>query len=126
MAVLSTEDESFFANLLLPQSDRPRDALCTDDFVEDPSDDVNMSCSLKGIHFTTITAPRPTNARPKHFREMMACKNKCISNRLAQSVKKIIDANIRGTLPVGARFILDSRVVFLNKERYKNAANTFG
>ena len=48
---------------------------------------------------------------------MLACGNKRLGRRLLQSIGKFANAASTGQLPAEARFILDSRLVFLRKKR---------
>ena len=86
-------------------------------FEENLNEDQVVVNSLKGVRFKALSAPGPTGARPEHLRELLECGNKRTARALASSVSAFVDAAIRGKLVEEARFILDSRLVFLKKKR---------
>ena len=116
---LSAEEETQFADLLLPRSSRPDTALSSPLPISEPDENHEIKYSLKGIHFKALSAPGPSGARPEHMRELLATRNKRVSQKLIQSIGRLVDVATKGELPDGARFLLDSRLVFLRKKRGK-------
>ena len=97
----------------------PDSALSVPLIAAEDLEDHEVMHSLKGIHFKALSAPGPSGARPEHLRELLACPNKRVSRRLVGSLSNFVDVATRGKLIKEARFILDSRVVYLRK---KNSA----
>ena len=119
LASLTAEEEKHFADLLLPRSIRPDSALSGPLSPLEPDENSEIKYSLKGVHFKALSALGPSGARPEHLRELLATKNKRVSQRLAQSIGRLVDVASKGELPDGASFVLDSRLVFIMKKRGK-------
>ena len=117
LAELTPEEERKYAEELLPRSEKPELALSggPDGSVEVENDDAN--CNLKGVRFKALSALGPSGARPEHLRELLSCGNKRIARNLLIEVGKFINVAAQGRLPDSARFILDSRVVYIRKKR---------
>ena len=116
VATLSVEEETKYAEELLPCSSHPDSALSVPLIAAEDLEEHEVMHSLKGIHFKALSAPGPSGARPEHLRELLACPNKRVSRRLVGSLSNFVDAATRGKLIKEARFILDSRVVYLRKK----------
>lgn len=109
LVMLSREDELKYVGELLPCSTRPG--------VPDLPENHEVEYSLKGVRFKVLSAPGPSGARPEHLREMLSCPNKRTARRMVGSVSKFVDIAQRGRLPTQARFILDSRLIYLRKNK---------
>ena len=115
--MLSREDELKYVGELLPCSTRPGGALYGEGVFPDLPEDHEGVYSLKGVRFKALSAPGPSGARPEHLREMLNCLNKRTTRRMVGSVSKFVDIAQRGRLPTQARFILDSRLIYLRKKQ---------
>ena len=71
---------------------------------------------MKGIHFAALSAPGLTGARPEHYKEALANPRRIIRNALFKSLDYVINTATRGDLPEAARWILESRLVYLKKK----------
>ena len=63
-----------------------------------------------------MSAAGPSGMRPEHLREMVAVRDKRCAQTLLGSLVKFVGAATQGNLPEAARWILDSRLVFLAKK----------
>ena len=57
------------------------------------------------------------HARPEHLREFVAVRDRKIASRLIRAISKLIEVGISGHLCTEARWILNSRLVFLKKKK---------
>ena len=122
LADLTPEEEEAFAGELLPQSVRPMEALSGGIGVAEIDEvgaETELGYGLKGVRFKTLSAPGPSGARPEHLKELLACGNKRVAREFARNIGKFVAATSEGHLPEEARFILDSRLVYLRKKHGK-------
>ena len=73
------------------------------------------SHALRGVLFPALSAAGPSGMRPEHLKEALMVRNRATHKRLLRAVAKLGDLGGAGELPDEARWILDSRVVFLKK-----------
>ena len=119
LANLTPEEEEAYADELLPQSVRPSEALSGGigvDEIDEPNAESEFGYGLKGVRFKALSAPGPSGARPEHLKELLACGNKRVAREFARNIGKFVVAASEGHLPDEARFILDSRLVYLRKK----------
>ena len=118
VAELSAEEQRKWVEELLPSSTRPD--LAHSEPPAPPADsDAGPSAAgkaLDGVRFGALSAPGPTGARPEHLQEAIACKPRAAGMKLARAVSALHAAAQDGHLPACARWILDSRLVFLRKK----------
>ena len=122
LAILTPEEEEAYAEELLPQSVRPSEALSGGiggDQINQVSAEKELGYGLKGVRFKALSAPGPSGARPEQLKELLACGNKRVAREFARNVGKFVAAASEGHLPAEARFILDSRLVYLRKKHGK-------
>ena len=122
LADVTREEEEAFAGELLPQSVRPMEALSGGIGVEEIDEvgaEIELGYGLKGVRFKALSAPGPSGARPEHLKELLACGNKRVAREFARNIGKFVAAASGGHLPEEARFILDSRLVYLRKKHGK-------
>ena len=84
---------------------------------ENPDEEHVVVNNSEGVRFKALLAPGLSGDRPEHLRELFDCGNKRAARVFANSVSEFVDAAIRGKLVEEARFIFDSRLVFLKKKR---------
>ena len=72
--------------------------------------------TLAGVRFPALSAAGPSGARPEHLREALAIRKRPLANRLLRAVGELIDAASSGALPECGRWLLSSRLVFLQKK----------
>ena len=71
---------------------------------------------MNGIRFSALSAPGPSGARPEHFKEALSNPKRQVQSALSKSIDDVVNTAIRGDLPDVARWILDSRLVYLKKK----------
>ena len=71
--------------------------------------------ALGGVHFRAMSGPGPSGARPEHLREMLSVRRRAVVNRLLRKISELVERASSGALPDSARWLLDSRLVFLRK-----------
>ena len=72
--------------------------------------------ALKGVRFRAMTGPGPSGARPEHLRELIAVRDRRCSGAMLAAIGKLVEVATAGKLCEAARWILDSRLVFLAKK----------
>ena len=82
-----------------------------------PAEQPGGHAPLAGVRFRACSAPGPSGARPEHLRELVACRDRRASARLQRAVGLLCDQAAAGALCEGARWLLESRLVFLRKKR---------
>ena len=120
VAAFSQHDELQWSNTLLPQSGSSHSAVfsqvASDVHMRDEDVDSqprHLRSSMSGIRFPALSAAGPSGARPEHLKEMLAIRQRCVANSLYKAVAQMRSAGESGSLPDSARWILDSRLVFL-------------
>ena len=63
-----------------------------------------------------MSAAGPTGARPEHLRELLAVRRRRTANSLLASIRDFVATAVDEDLPDAARWILDSRLVYLRKK----------
>ena len=58
----------------------------------------------------------PSNCRHEHIKELLSVRKHALRRRLFKLLERAIERALEGTLPDAARWILDTSVVFLEKE----------
>ena len=120
MADLDDAAQLSWGSTLLPRSTRPCAALASpEDTPEPPSlpDQHGSRAALRGVSFRAMSGAGPSGMRPEHLREMTAVRDRRISGSLLAAIDKFVDAAISGELCDAAKWILDSRLVFLRKKK---------
>ena len=119
-ADLDEEAQIHWGTTLLPCSSRPAEALAPASDISTAvaeEDEAAPKYALKGVRFRAMSAAGPSGARPEHLRELVAVRDRRVSNALLSAIGKFASAAAAGELPGAARWILDSRLVFLRKKR---------
>ena len=119
-ADLTLEQQKDWAEKLLPRSadgDRALDGstIIIPDGVQEGNDS-NRRPVMKGIRFSVLSAPGPSGARPEYLKEALHTPRRQVVSQLLTSLSVVVDAATNGTLPDAARWILDSRLVYLQKK----------
>ena len=120
VAALSEEEQLAWARKLLPNSASLLGALFSGDSGEEEDQVGERTFCMQGIRFTALSAPGPSGARPEHFKEALANPRRQVRSALSKSIDDVVNMAMRGDLPDVARWILDSRLVYLKKK----ASNT--
>ena len=119
-ADLSTEDQKAWAEKLLPCSvDAQRALNVVAPALVDDGEEANLQRRvpvMKGIRFSALSAPGPSGARPEHLKEALHVPRRQIATSLLSSLSLVVEAAINGTLPDAAKWILESRLVYLQKK----------
>ena len=63
-----------------------------------------------------MSGPGPSGARPEHLRELIAVRDRRCSGAMLAAIGKLVEVATAGKLCEAARWILDSRLVFLAKK----------
>ena len=100
---------------LLPTSTRPAVARAVASEAPE-SEESPRGYVLAGVHFRAMSAPGPSGARPEHLREFVAVRDRRIASRLIRAISTFVDVASTGQLCPDARWILNSRLVFLKKK----------
>ena len=120
MADLDEAAQLAWSATLLPCSTRPAAALAPPDGPAAPAapeaEGRAAGYALRGVRFRAMSAPGPSGMRPEHLRELVAVRDRRTASRLLASISKFVDAAIAGELCDAARWILDSRLVYLRKK----------
>ena len=69
------------------------------------------------MRFRACSGPGPSGARPEHLRELSACRDRRAASRLLRAIAVFSEEATSGRLCAEARWILESRLVFLRKKR---------
>ena len=123
--VMSDATQKFWAEQLLPQSQRPDSALSG--FCANPTDSVTNPDNemfgtdasdhpLRGIRFAALSAPGPSGARAVHIQEALQIKSRTVTSKLLKALRGLQSMASRGALPVACTWILRSRLIFLKKK----------
>ena len=116
---LDASSQTQWGARLLPRSTRPAEALSSEATMpEGPmmEEDSPARSALRGVRFRAMSAAGPSGARPEHLRELVAVRDRRIANALLAAIDKFVKAAIGGELPDASRWLLNSRVVFLEKK----------
>eukprot|EP00973_Karenia_brevis_P012160 1650100-Karenia_brevis.AAC.1 len=118
MADLNDDQQRLWASKLLPCSDRPDQAHAghgteTSDELEDSG---SWTKSLTGVKFSALSAPGHSGARPEHLMDAITVKPRMAASQLGRALARLHATARNGGLPTSARWILDSRLVFLRKK----------
>jgi hypothetical protein len=120
---LSPEQQRHWAGKLLPRAVHPAPAVVgpAQEGIR-PQAESQVSPNgqgsespLKGIRFAPMTAPGPSGRRSEHVRELLSVRKRSVANRLLRLLGDAIRADLEGTFPSAARWILGSGVTFLEK-----------
>ena len=68
-----------------------------------------------GVRFPSLSVAWASGSRPEHLCEALMAKRRSVTNRLLRAVADLSQAGGAGKLPTSARWLLDSRLVFLRK-----------
>ncbi len=71
---------------------------------------------LRGVRFAALKAPGRSGTRPEHLSEILGVKRKRVANRALRALGKVLDVIERGMLVEEARWITDTRSMFLEKK----------
>ena len=82
-----------------------------------PADESATKAALKGVRLRAMSAAGPSGARPEHLRELVAVRDRRVANTILAAISKFVSAAMAGELADAARWILDSRLVFLGKKK---------
>ena len=121
-AELSAEEQLFWSTALLPSSSRPAAALAPQPRPAPADQDANTEradrpvSALRGVRFRVMSAPGPSGARPEHLRELVAVRDRRVAAQLLGAIGRLHEAAATGELCAAARWLLDSRLVFLRKK----------
>ena len=63
-----------------------------------------------------MSAAGPSGMRPEHLRELVAVRDRRVANALLAAIGRFVEAAATGALCDAARWILESRVIFLRKK----------
>ena len=134
-AELTSVDQRRWAGQLLPPSRLPPDQACAGtapaaplsgaagvDIGDGSSAASHASASLwgqalQGVRFAALSAPGPSGMRPEHLREALLAGRRSSVNRLLKAIAEVGARGRSGALPLSARWLVDSQVVFLRKPR---------
>ena len=72
---------------------------------------------LSGVHFAPMSGAGPTGMRPEHLKEMVGIRMRRCANRFLKSVGEFAVQAAGGSLGAHARWILDSRLVYIKKKK---------
>jgi len=121
VAEFDPEEQRRWAARLLPSSERPETASVAAS-ATDPAEPGRVGAAsagakaFEGVHFAPLSAPGPSGARPEHIRDAMAARPRHFSSQVAGAVAELHAAAAAGGLPECARWMLESRLVFLRKK----------
>eukprot|EP00973_Karenia_brevis_P052651 7314478-Karenia_brevis.AAC.1 len=93
---------------------RDRDPLPRSATVDESSPQV-VEHPLQGVRFSAMTAPGPTGTRPEHASDCFAVRKKRLVTRFKRALLKVQEMEEKGLLPNHARWLLRTRLVFLEK-----------
>ena len=117
VAELDEQQQAEWGRKLLPPSIRPETSRAPTVVREaEEAEEGLRGYALAGVHFRAMSAPGPSGARPEHLREFVAVRDRRIASRLTRAIGKFVDVSSSGQLCPDARWILDSRLVFLKKK----------
>ena len=124
VADLSQEDSLRWAEQLLPRSTGagaiavpPRTGDEEDDDAETSAQRLDKAVeSLRKLRFGPRTAPGPTGLRPEHLRELAGAQRHGAGRRFIRAMARMAIAATEGRLAAEARWILDSKLVWLKKK----------
>ena len=63
-----------------------------------------------------MSALGPSGARPEHIRELVAVRDRRVAAQLLGAIRRLHEVAATGELCAAARWLLDSRLVFLRKK----------
>ena len=72
--------------------------------------------ALCGVRFRAMSALGPSGARPEHLRELVAVRDRRVAAQLLGAIGRLHEVAAKGELCAAARWLLDSRLVFLRKK----------
>lgn len=120
LAILSEDDQMSWGLKLLPRSLTPEKALTGDIYGGVDADSESSALegrALAGVRFRALSAPGPSGFRPEHLRELTAVRDRRSARVLFAAIAKFIGIAAAGRLCREARWILDSRLVYLRKKK---------
>ena len=117
------EETEEHARVLLPRSTAPEIALSSAPeperatLLEDsdtPASQHDVS-PLRGVRYSALTGPGPSGMRPEHAREMLSIRRRPLVGRAWRALSRFQELARLGQLPQSARWVLRTRLVFLEK-----------
>ena len=118
LAELTEVDQERWAHKLLPRSTYPDAVISSspNNGADDSETSVLEGRALAGVRFRALSAPGPSGFRPEHLRELIAIRDRRCTGALFVSIASFIGVAIAGKLCKEARWILDSRLIYLRKK----------
>ena len=119
-AQLSTEEQEAWARKLLPNTERidgtQRQEAGGSNAAPNSVTVASTKKVLDGVRFAALSAPGPSGARPEHLKECLFGRARGAASQVRKAVAEFYEAAANGALADSARWILDSRLVFLKKK----------
>ena len=118
-ADLDAAAQQYWVARLLPKSVRPAQAVSSRadaPTLDLPEPESSSKTALRGVRFRALSGAGPSGARPEHLRELVAVRDRRVSNSLLGALDNFVAAASKGDLPDAARWVLSSRLVFLRKK----------
>jgi len=119
-AQLTEEEQEAWARKLLPSSTRATGTLTqaagNSEAAANPVPATTAGRALDGVRFAALSAPGPSGTRPEHLKECLFGRARGAASQLRRAVAEFYEAPASGGLADSARWLLDSRLVFLKKK----------
>ncbi|MFM7980123.1 MAG: hypothetical protein ACKPKO_12485, partial [Candidatus Fonsibacter sp.] len=126
IAAFQPDEEREWARVLLPRSEHPERA-CAERRTEPAAADVAQGApaasridavcdEIRKVRFSPGSAPGPSGQRPEHIKELIGTRRHRAGRRFLRALAVFVIAASEGHLDDEARWILDSKVVFIKKK----------
>jgi len=124
-AELTAEEQTNWANKLLPNTSRVERALSQGQGSGEEADAARPAAStntgstgkaLDGVRFAALSASGPSGMRPEHLKDALFSRVRGAASRLRTAIAELHAVAAAGELAHCTRWLLDSRLIFLKKK----------